>query len=149
MVALVGTLDSPARAAAPAPLTELKATIHEMCCEWQNLADMEEDGTELAPLYVWLAERVAKHVAALDGREACASCWAIERDIQSRLHYWAGRNGDDWRQDNGEALRFDRRADAELMLTYHCAGIGRVVEHIWHDGLPAPPARPQPAGEAT
>lgn len=59
------------------------------------------------------------------------SAWVIERDIFSRLHYWAGRRPDDWRADPAEALRFARRADAELMLTYHCEGIGRVSEHIW------------------
>lgn len=69
--------------------------------------------------------------------------WCIERHLKSRLHYWAGRNGDDWRPDHSEALRFARRADAELMLTYHCQGVGRVAEHMWHDmsdpGRPVPP----------
>ena len=57
--------------------------------------------------------------------------WVIERDLHSRLHYWAGRSADDWRPDHTEALRFARRADAELMLTYHGSGIGRVAEHVW------------------
>lgn len=57
--------------------------------------------------------------------------WVIERDIHSRLHYWAGRDSNDWRPGHADALRFARRADAELMLTYHCGGVGRVVEHGW------------------
>lgn len=57
--------------------------------------------------------------------------WVIERDIHSALHYWAGRTGDNWSPIHSDALRFARRTDAELMLTYHCAGIGRVVEHSW------------------
>ncbi len=59
------------------------------------------------------------------------TAWVIERDIHSQLHYWAGRNPTDWRTDHMDALRFARQADAELMLTYHCDGIGRVVEHMW------------------
>ena len=56
--------------------------------------------------------------------------WVIERDIHSQIFYWSGRPGD-WQSNHAEALRFARRADAELMLTYHCQGIGRVVEHMW------------------
>jgi len=69
------------------------------------------------------------NVGDIDAKDEFA--WVIERDIHSVLHYWAGRNGDDWRPSHLEALRFARRADAELMLTYHCAGIGRAVEHGW------------------
>lgn len=58
--------------------------------------------------------------------------WVIERDLHSQLHYWAGRNSDDWRHSHTDAVRFARRTDAELMLTYHCGGIGRVAEHTWH-----------------
>jgi hypothetical protein len=72
--------------------------------------------------------------------ERTSFAWVIERDIHSQLHYWAGRNGDDWRSDHSEALRFARRADAELMLTYHCAGVGRVVEHGWASS-PSPAVR--------
>lgn len=57
--------------------------------------------------------------------------WVIERYIHSRLHYWAGRNAEDWRTGNEDALRFARRDDAELMLNYHCDGIGRTAEHVW------------------
>ena len=57
--------------------------------------------------------------------------WVIERHIHSQLYYWTGRNSNDWNSDHRNALRFARRSDAELMLTYHCEGVGRVVEHGW------------------
>lgn len=66
-----------------------------------------------------------------DDRAASEMGWVIERHIDSELRYWAGRGPDDWRLDHNEAVRFARRADAELMLTYHGKGIGRVVEHMW------------------
>lgn len=64
--------------------------------------------------------------------------WLIERHFHSVLHYWTGRpaltergsaNLGVWTTNIKEAMRFSRRGDAEVMLTWHCEGIGNVVQH--------------------
>ncbi len=64
--------------------------------------------------------------------------WVIERYEGDTLVYWTGENiamhRYPWSKDSNRALRFTRKQDGECMLTWHCGGIGRVVEHGW---LPA------------
>ena len=57
--------------------------------------------------------------------------WVIERYIHSKLYFWTGCGENGSNDEPNQALRFTRQADAELMLTYHCKGIGRVAQHAW------------------
>lgn len=61
------------------------------------------------------------------------TAWVIERDIDGRLFYWNGRPAEEqqWTPNHEIAVRFTRQSDADAMLSWHCCGEGRVVEHVW------------------
>lgn len=57
--------------------------------------------------------------------------WAIERYINSELHYWGGKGADHFTPHHEEAVRFVRGVDANIVLAWLCDGNGRVAQHVW------------------
>ncbi len=57
--------------------------------------------------------------------------YVIERDINSELHYWAGKDVKDFRTGHADAIRFSRFQDGTTVLAWMLGGHGRVVQHMW------------------
>lgn len=58
------------------------------------------------------------------------TAWVIERYYGDRRSFWNGRLPDlpPWAWKPDEAIRFADKASAEVILAYHCDGVGRIVE---------------------
>ncbi len=59
--------------------------------------------------------------------------YVIERHINSELRYWGGRRTDDagFVVDHSEAIRFARRDDGAIVLSWLLGGCGNVTQHGW------------------
>ena len=98
-------------------------------------------GTMLRPT-VDTQERIEAAIAAYqaasgEARDKDHYAWVIEQYRGSILFYWTGAPHSPWDDDHMRALRFSRRQDAECMLSWHCDGVGRVVEHGWMAAIAA------------